>query len=259
MSDSDPETRIIPLQGGINFRDLGGYAAAVGRRVRRHRLFRSGTTHSLSEVDRGRLAGLGIRAVVDLRSNWERQEHPHGLSGCAGVRYTAYDHERAGGDLMRMLEDPHLRAMHLRDAMIEHYRQLPYEFRDIYQQLFRSVAAGPLPLVFNCAAGKDRTGVAAALLLGALGVVWEDIMVDYLLTERFVPDIMRTFRSSRAGKMLSRWDTRAVAPLFGVDRAYLDAMREAIVARNGSIENYLLSELSLESDVLEALRRRLLV
>jgi hypothetical protein len=83
-------------------------------------------------------------------------------------------------------------------------------------------------------------------------------MVDYLLTERFVPDIMRTFRSSRAGKMLSRWDTRAVAPLFGVDRAYLDAMREAIVARNGSIENYLLSELSLESDVLEALRQRLL-
>lgn len=172
--------------------------------------------------------------------------------------YTACDHERLGGNLMSMLEDPDLQAMDLRDAMIEHYRQLPYELGNVYQQLFRNVAAGPLPLVFNCAAGKDRTGIAAALLLSALGVVWEDIMIDYLLSERFVPDILRMLDSSRAGKMLNRSNPQTIAPLFGVDRAYLDAMRQGIVARNGSIENYLLSELSLEPDVLEALRQRLL-
>ncbi len=258
MSNSDIQTRIVPLQGGINFRDLGGYAAAAGRRVRRGHLFRSGTTHSLSESDRLLLAGLGIRAVVDLRSNAERLEHPHGLAGYAEVLYTAYDHERMGGNLMRMLEDPDLQAVRLRDAMIEHYRHLPYEFSDVYQQLFRNVATGPLPLVFNCAAGKDRTGVAAALLLSALGVAWEDIMADYLLTSQFVPDILRTFRSSKAAKMLSRWNDVAVAPLFGVDPAYLDAMREAIVVRDGSIDNYFRSELALDSRVLEDLRQRLL-
>jgi protein-tyrosine phosphatase len=258
INNSDRETRIISLQGGINFRDLGGYVGADGRRIRWRRLFRSGSTHVLSDADRRSLADLGIRTAVDLRSNQERQEHPHGLAGQNDVLYRGFDHNRAGGNLLRMLEQPQLEATHLHEGMVELYRELPYEFGDIYQQLFRTVAAGPLPLVFNCAAGKDRTGVAAALLLNALGVNWENIVADYLLSEQFVPDIIRIFRGTKAGQMLGQIDPLIVAPLFSVDRAYLEAMRGSIIARNGSFQDYYGSQLGLEPEIIERLRMRLL-
>jgi protein-tyrosine phosphatase len=259
VNESESRIRIIPLEGGINFRDLGGYSGAGGRRVRWNSVFRSGTIHVLTADDRTRLESLGIRAAIDLRSNWERQELPHGLLGEADVLYWAHDHDRVGGDLMRMLlRDPNAQAAHMHEAMLQLYQELPYHFSEAYRQLFKSVSAGALPLVFNCAAGKDRTGVAAALLLSALGVAWEDVMADYLLTEKVVPDIIRVFGGTRMGGILGRLGPQVSAPLFCVDRAYLDAMRHSIMSRSGSMENYCLSELRLESTVLETMRRRLL-
>jgi protein-tyrosine phosphatase len=249
--------RVIPLEGGINFRDLGGYRGAGGRLTRWHSVFRSGTTHLLTAADRSRLAQLGIRTVIDLRSNLERQEHPHGL-GEIELLYWNYDHDRVGGDLRQLIGDPNVGATHLRAAMIDLYRELPYQFSELYRQLFEILSAGRLPLVFNCAAGKDRTGVGAALLLTALGVDWEEVMSDYLLTQKFVPDIIRNFRRSKSGKGLQLASHNDLAPVFGVDRAYLEAMHTAIIARNGSIENYFFSQLNLDSNVLEALRERLL-
>jgi protein-tyrosine phosphatase len=232
--------------------------AAGGRRLRWCSLFRSGATHLLSDLDRKRLADLGIRTAVDLRSNWERQEYPHGLIGQEDLLYFVCDHNHVGGNLSQMLRHPGLEATNLRHAMIETYRELPYELSKVYRQLFRSVAAEPLPLVFNCAAGTDRTGVAAALLLGALGVSWEDVVADYLLTQKCVPKITRMIYASTSGANLQRFDAHEVAPLFIADRIYLEAMREAIVTRNGSIEGFLLSQLGLERQLLEALRERLL-
>jgi protein-tyrosine phosphatase len=259
VNKSERQIRIIPLQGGINFRDIGGYTAAGGRRVRWNCLFRSGTIHLLTADDRERLESLGIRAAIDLRSNRERQELPHGLIGDADVLYWAHDHDHVGGDLMKMLlRDPNSEAAHLRDAMVQLYRELPYHFTEAYRQLFSSVSAGALPLVFNCAAGKDRTGVAAALLLSVLGVAWDDVMADYLLTESVVPDIIRMFGGTKMGGILRRLGPQVSAPLFCVDRAYLDAMRQSIMIRSGSMENYCLSELRLESALLETMRRRLL-
>lgn len=259
MNSSDRDVRTVALEGGINFRDLGGYQGVAGRRTRWHCLFRSGTTHLLTPSDRKRLAEIGIRAVVDLRSNKERQEHPHGLMGQHNILYWANDYDHVGGNILQMLSDPHLDAAHLRDLMIELYRELPYVFSDAYRHLFHQATSGPLPLVFNCAAGKDRTGVAAALLLCALGVAWEDIVADYLLTEKFVPDILRIFRCSQMDTMSRRLSAHVVAPLFGADRAYLEAMREAITVRSGSIEEYFVSTLFLTGDMVDALRRRLLV
>jgi protein-tyrosine phosphatase len=142
--------------------------------------------------------------------------------------------------------------------MAQLYRELPYQFTEIYRELFHVLARGPLPMVFNCAAGKDRTGVAAALLLTALGVAWEDIEADYLLTQQFVADIKNLVIGSRWGRRLTRLDPVTIAPLFGVDTSYLTAMREAILDRSGSFERYFQNDLQLEPALLQELRERLL-
>jgi protein-tyrosine phosphatase len=255
---ADHRDRLIPLEGGVNFRDLGGYLGAAGRTIRWRYLFRSGTIHSPTEEDLRRLAELGIRGAIDLRSNQERRERPHALSAQTEVSYVAYDHDQGGGDLLRLLDARDLSTARLRGAMLALYRTLPYDLSDVYRRFFRSIASGPLPLVFNCAAGKDRTGIAAALLLSALKVSWNQILADYELTEGSLSDIMRMVRPSRTGQLLARLDRDTVAPLFSADPAYLEAMRESIVARSGSMDEYLLSTLQMDAAELAALQARLL-
>jgi protein-tyrosine phosphatase len=254
----DHDKRILYLDGGLNFRDLGGYPAAGGKRVRWNQLYRSGTTHLLSAGARERLAEIGIRAAVDLRSVQEQHEYPHALRASAGIDYIAHEHHQVGGNLMQMLADPGLSSAQLIAEMLNVYRGMPYDFAGLFAQLFRSAALGPLPLVFSCAAGKDRTGVAAALLLTALGVDWEDVAQDYLLTEQFVPAITESVLASRAGRRLALLDPDLTAPIFGVDRAYLDAMRAEIMTRSGSFERYFQDDLGLDGGLLESLRGRLL-
>jgi protein-tyrosine phosphatase len=253
-----PKSRVIPLEGGLNFRDLGGYRGASGRLTRWRCLFRSGTTHLLTPTDLERVAELKIRAVMDLRSQSERQEHPHGLCREPKMMYSAHDYESVAGNLAKMLVDPAFDATQARTAMIDLYAEMPYEFAPVYRQLFLHASTGPLPLLFNCAAGKDRTGVAAALLLSAVGVDWGDIVADYLVTQTVVPHIIRILHSSKSSEALKGLSAQVLSPLVGVDRAYLDAMREAIIIRSGSIEDYLLSQLNLNLDVLGALRQRIL-
>jgi protein-tyrosine phosphatase len=258
MSGSAHKSRIIPLQGALPIRDLGGYRSATGRLTRWNRIFRSGAIHSLTRADRGRVAELKIRTVVDLRSNSERQEHPHGLLAQPELLYWAGDYADVAGDLTKMLTDPSFSLYQARAAMIDLYRDLPYELAAIYRQLFLHTSSSPLPLLFNCAAGKDRTGVAAALLLSAVGVDWEDVIADYLVTQMVVPRIIQTLERSKSGQAVQRLSPQIVASLVGVDRLYLDAMHESVVTRSGSMEGYLSSELKLDADVLRRIRDRIL-
>ena len=120
------------------------------------------------------------------------------------------------------------------------YRGLPYELADIYRELF-----------------KDRTGVAAALLLSVLGVSWEDVVTDYLLTEQFVPTIVRRFSGPASGAKYARFDAAVIAPVFEVRKSYLDAMRESVIARSGSIDEFVRGHLGLGPDVIDDFRLQL--
>jgi protein-tyrosine phosphatase len=258
-TDSESDRRVIHLDGGVNFRDIGGYPVADGRRIRWGAVFRSGTTHRLNAMDRGRLAQLDIRTVVDLRSNKERSDFPHGLADMPTVIYYARNHERVTGNLTRMLKQHDVDTARMRTAMIELYRELPYQFAEGYRKIFSVIGSGSLPLAFNCAAGKDRTGVVAALILMCLGVSWEDVVHDYLLSEQFVGDTLRIFGWSEAGEISGAYNPAVVSVLFGVSRSYIEAMHEAIISRSGSMENYFRSSLSMDDDLREAIRRRLLM
>jgi|SRR5271155_809802 len=163
-------TRVPKLAGALNFRDMGGYRTTDGRTIRWNQLYRSGTTHAMTPADLAELRSLGVRYSYDLRSNSERHECPSQLAGVKDIDYRCHHHDKVPGNVSRILRDPNVRAEQSRELMVSLYRQLPYEFKDAFHALFEYLVDGRLPLVFNCAAGKDRTGVAAALVLGALGV-----------------------------------------------------------------------------------------
>ena len=147
-------------------------------------LFRSGTTHSILAEDLPQLSKYGLRFVYDLRSATERRAHPSRLSNLGDIRYIYFQHDVILGDIARTLRHSASTSEESRAGMIAAYRKIPLLFRDAFRALFRHLEDGDLPLVFNCAAGKDRTGVAAALVLSALGVPRDVVLEDYLLTER---------------------------------------------------------------------------
>lgn len=172
--------RHIELTNLFNLRDLGGYPAADSRRVRWRRLLRADGLQRLEPPDRVRLAELGIRTVVDLR---RPEELAIGRFAAGGVTYvhlsiqptpwepSAYDE---GVGTPRFLAD--------------RYLEMTTECGEQVGAVLRVIAdAASLPLVFHCAAGKDRTGVVAALTLSLLGVSDDDIAADYGLSAAAIP------------------------------------------------------------------------
>jgi protein-tyrosine phosphatase len=174
--------RVLALQGGRNFRDLGGYETKDGRRLKWGKLYRSGAMGGLTEDAYDQLAALGIRFICDFRTNVEREESPTRWDRIPNLDYWFRDYQLSFGDLRSRFRSGELTVELARESMNNAYRKLPYEQAPAYIELFRRISEGDLPLIFNCSAGKDRTGVAAALILSALGVPDETILDDYLLT-----------------------------------------------------------------------------
>lgn len=183
-------TRNLALDGCVNFRDLGGYAAADGRRVAWRRLFRADGLGSLSETDRGTLAGLGLVTVIDLRTTDEATHRGRFPVKDVPVRY----HEFPLVDVLPTPED--LPSWNETAYIAERYRDMVDSGRIALTGAIE-VLAGPaaLPAVFHCSAGKDRTGVLSALLLAFLGVPDELIVEDYALSAAAVDALFERIKA----------------------------------------------------------------
>lgn len=229
--------RLLPLEGGRNFRDLGGYRAADGRTVAWGKLYRSGSMVGLTPADVEYLGRLGIRTVCDFRTSKERADEPNKWAQTAGIDYWTRDYEMSGGDLARLFRGG-ADAAQARAAMISLYRELPYEQAEAYKTMFRKMLDGQVPLAFNCSAGKDRTGLAAALILMALGVPRDAVMADYQLTDRYLPAAMARDKAA-ASQMLAAIPRDVLGAVMVADPAYLNAAFDEMTSRNGSPERYL--------------------
>jgi protein-tyrosine phosphatase len=249
--------RIPDLERSLNFRDLGGYSSTDGRSVKWRTLFRSGTTHAMTDKDLERLAHL--RFAYDLRSNRERLAQPNRLARIPGLSYHCLDHAHVGGDIQRLFASGRAMPEDAHALMIELYRGLPHQFAQSFRALFDMLGRGDVPLAFNCAAGKDRTGVAAALILAALGVPREVIFEDYLLTERFFERscellLNEHYRDTFANVQPAVWE-----PLMHARPEYLHAMFGRLDEMHRGVEGYLFDALGLGAHDIEGLRHRLLV
>jgi protein-tyrosine phosphatase len=170
--------RLLPLQMGSNFRDLGGYPAAGGKHVRWGVIYRTAAEPMLSEADYAYLRGLGLKATIDLRSLDERRAVPDTFPEHLGVRYYATDY--SGQEIFGRLLAPPTTAP--ATPVVSAYRSwlvsLAPQYREIFHQLLEDQGA----VSYHCSAGQDRTGVATALILTALGVPREVILQDYHLS-----------------------------------------------------------------------------
>jgi protein-tyrosine phosphatase len=245
-------SRHVLAKGACNFRDLGGYLAQDGRRVRRGLVFRSGVLDQLDAADPA-VAPLPMATVIDLRTNRERTERPSNLPEPWRAGMWARDYDASGGDHTTMPKD--IDAETVRATMHKVYRKMPFEQAPAYKQLFERLAAGDVPLLFHCLGGKDRTGVGAALLLDLLGVPRPVISADYAITERCLARD-RFAALNGGGEPVPMPAARA--PLMRSDPAYLDSMFDKIAKDFGTSERYFDEALGLGPDARQAIRALLL-
>lgn len=245
--------RDVVLEGGYNLRDIGGYRTRDGKLVRRGRLFRSAALGSLTEADVAAIAALEIKLVVDLRTTRERVAKPNRGAWPNWAR----DYDSSTADLHRAVADPALTTDGAHAAMRATYDRLPEEQADAYAQLLRRIADDDLPLLFHCAVGKDRTGVAAALILDLLGVDRDMIMADYLLTNR-VGDRVAVDAHQSMRRHNPAIDTAVLGPVVAADPAYLTAMFAGIETRFGSSDAYARARLGLSDATVAAMRAAML-
>jgi protein-tyrosine phosphatase len=202
--------------------------------------------------------------ICDFRGPRERDAEPTLWPGEPAPVIRARDREIAGGGHMRTaLAGAAPDADTMRVAMQHFYAALPYDHLDSYAGMFAELLAGNLPLIFNCSAGKDRTGVAAALLLTALGVRHDEILRDYSISERVVDYEAVATRAGGSDTAVgfaavSRLPPELRAPLLRSDPAYLDAALDAIARQEGSVAAYLAARLGVGAAETRALRHLLL-
>jgi len=255
------QQRLLPLEGGQNFRDLGGYRTSDGRQIRWGLLFRSGSMHDLTPKDFVYLHRRGIKTVCDLRDTEERAKESVPWPGRSVPKILVSDYriEDRGLGLQGSVQP---RTAHeAREIMRAQYEKILPNFRAQYRQMFEELLAGRAPLAFNCSAGKDRTGVAAALVLTALGVPRETVMEDYLLSNRY----LNKDRALQAAKDEDgNWKEEAVElktmpqdvlqVFMSVDPIFLKTIFQAIDAHQGGVEGYLRDEMGLGKAELDKLR-----
>lgn len=253
-----PRDRVLPLEGGRNFRDLGGYPTTDGRMVKWGVIFRSGSMARLTQADWNHLCARGVRSLCDFRTTQEREIEPFAWADTAGLAYWARDYETSFAELRKTMNSGFATGEAAREGMMAGYRRLPYDQAEGYRQLFAHLKAGEVPVIFNCSAGKDRAGTAAALVLSALGVARDVVMQDFALTNE-VAQLHRMLKggSDRAGSLGSQ-PPEVAAAILHADPAYIGAALDAIDAEYGSIEGYLREMMHVDAAELHAMRDALL-
>ncbi len=249
------------LAGVENFRDFGGAASALGGRVRTGRLFRSAHLASAEEADLAQLERLGVRTVVDLRRPTERRNQPSRWTGLSGRLIVSDDGDRTEGPHMEFLRQGDLSDAGVEAYLSGYYREAPFEPRHMamFGEAFAALDEEDGALLVHCTAGKDRTGLLAALIQRALGVAAPDVMADFLTTNAVtMTDARRRRVAATLAPLVGGEPSESVLRGFmGVTASHLDLAFAAIEARSGGVEPYL-AWLGVDGRRLSRVRAKLL-
>ena len=249
----------LDFAGGTNFRELGGYEADEGKHVKWGQIWRGIPTCKLTgEADRAKLDALGLRLILDLRSVEEAKKEPDYVPDgarlvqiCGLCAEDGHEIAFAPGDIDRLMAS----APEGYNVPRVMYRRM-LTGNKAFKELFRALEAGETPILFHCSAGKDRTGVAAMLILLALGASDETICADYAQT-----NVCR--RAEIEAVMQEHADEIAADPscrnhyyrMAGVEPELAPFVLDTIRSQFGSAENYLEKEYGLTPARLMRLRR----
>jgi protein-tyrosine phosphatase len=223
------DDRLIPLDGCVNFRDLGGWTTSDGRRVRSGQLYRSDALQRVSEADVARLRDeLGLRTLVDLRSTHEVEREGCGPLAVPPVVYHHYPF------FDRPERDPGRGGL---KNLAEIYLAMLRFAREPIARALGALATSSGAAVFHCAAGKDRTGVLSAVVLGVAGVGDADIVEDYAYTRRALPRILERLRASESYAYVF---TELPPDTLHAEPATMEALLASIRREWGSVREYAL-------------------
>ncbi len=258
-------TRHLALEGVENFRDFGGYATGSGARLRAGRLYRSASHGKATDADLAAIAALEIAVVVDLRRKHERlrdpSRRPDGFTAEV-VEHHAPGEEQEEDSWVVHVTSSDLTEASFRDYMFRYYAEAPFNPRmvDLYTRYFEILARAEGPVLIHCAAGKDRTGILAALTHHLTGVHRDDMMADYLATNDPARAARRLPLVSEAIRELTGRapPEGAVRVAMGVEAAYLETAFAAMIERAGGVDEYLHATLGVDTARRRALEARLI-
>ena len=242
--------RQLGFSGTFNFRDLGGYATTDGRTIRWRTLFRADAVHRLDDTELDQLADLGLRTVVDLRTVSEVESgHLHDPN--RNITHVHLDVLGKVWEPKDLDEDADARQV-LGDLYVE---MLDIGAGALAGAFTTLADARNLPAVFHCAAGKDRTGVLAAMVLSTIGVADHVIIADYAISGRNMTALLERLQRERP---------EALTAMNEQPSAYLAAPPEAMArlldhvnAEFGSMTGYARS-IGIDDDAIDALAAGLL-
>ncbi len=258
--------RHVPLQGQPNFRDVGGYRTSGGKSVKRGVVFRSGRMPRLTDNDIAKVQQLGIQTVVnfltpeEIKSSGKNRLPPgareilHPIDSDGGLAVMVLE-ARKNGDFSKVPPDINPKI----------HRVLVGDASEQYAAALRDILRADAPIVYHCSHGIHRTGGMTAILLWALGVPWDTVREDYLLSNACRKEEVKTrleyFRGLAAKNQRiapEKVDMTNVNAFYILKGDYIDATRDEILKEYGSIEKYLTDGLGLTADEIQQLRSKLL-
>ena len=262
VSDSGSKTTIcerrVPLEGSVNFRDLGGYETVDGRRVKWGLVFRSDNLGRLTDRDVAYLQRMGIRLVCDFRTPAEAEKLPDRFprEGPAKYRHLPIRHgefDPAGtferikkGDIEWMTEE----------FMIKGYIKNIETFAPVWSTLFNCLSdRSSRPMVFHCTGGKDRAGVCAALILLTLGVPEETVIMDHGLSNVYIAGVLEKIYARIRSDGI---DPQQVSAYFTAPKNAIVTVIDHIRQTYGSAAGYLRKKAGIEQKIIDQLKNDLL-
>jgi protein-tyrosine phosphatase len=247
---TDSTKRMVKLQGAINFRDIGGYATKDGKHIKWGKIYRSAALDKLTETDIQKVQQLAIARVADFRGPYEVKAAPDRLPvGAIRISLPAGSEQVGDSNYMK-----HVVQQMRNDSFLISFYSITTPFKERYRPLFLQLLTlnKDSALLFHCTAGKDRTGIAAALVLYALGVDEKTIMQDYLATNYY-----RAAENERMIKMMVKaygMDETTARNMMAAREEYLQATFTAIKTQFNSIDNFLSQEIGLSSNDIKKLK-----
>jgi protein-tyrosine phosphatase len=251
------EHRLLPMDGSHNTRELGGYKTTDGKTIKWGKLFRSDKLSDISKTDQAYLQNLGIKKIVDFRSEQEKAEDPNIIP--TGISYVEMPISVDGA--MRSKIEAVLKGETDREVqsfLIDANKEFVTNYADVYENFLKGLIDEDAPTLFHCTAGKDRAGFAAAITLIALGVSKEDVINDYMKTNAFTQERIEEILGQIELMSLYQSDVEILRPLLGVEQIYIETAFRTAEEKYGSLENFIRDGLNISDEDIQKLRNKFL-